>query len=334
MEERDTGIYLFGPTVQSGMRWAPVALYRDGKRLILHVEHWTDNGPRRKNIPGRNAYLLNLGSLTAGTYELQVVWREFFFQHNRDRASGLEQYELRATRRAGLTFHVGSGDTIVPVTDTRLWEKDFKPVDTTSEARGTYRQVPRFWTARLDTSGNADAVPKPGLRIGSLEYGAFSGELNDLTEYAALCGKLAPPARRKQTYAVILGQPVDTGDTMLLREVKWKGREVVLRVEVWTDSRRRLQNTRHTPLLIAAVGHRFFPPAGLREYTARVEWVWYHGPSGEGPYKVDKHRTACLKKTTVTEAKFKVAGSSEKRAPLPSLPPQPEVQPQPVEDIF
>lgn len=265
--DRATLVYLVGPMLNSGESWAPVALSRKGNTITLELESWTDDGPRRRNIPARNAYLLALDTLPIGQYELIVEWKEFLFTYNRDKSTGLEQYAWTGIQKGKLAFEVGGTATgRVPSLEGLAKE------DLPREANREYRQKPFFSVLRVQPGGNLNGIPKPGLRVGATDLVQWLQQKPaNLGDAIQIMQNMAAPAASKQTSAVILGPSLAATDSMILREIAWKGTTCILRVDVWSADKP--EGERTLPVLVGLVGSPYFPPAG-KTYDVEVEWRW------------------------------------------------------------
>jgi hypothetical protein len=262
--DRPTLVYLFGPRLDSNQRWCPVALSRQGNRFTLALESWTDDGPRRRNIPHHDCFLLTLGTLPAGQYELALEWKGFFLTYNRDKSTGLEQYAWTTHKKGKLAFTVADmAAKEVPTLDSLVEEK-LPP-----EAGREYRQMPFFTVLRLQDGGRKD-TPNPGLRVAATDLTQWlarkPANLGDFVQFASA---MPPPVHGKYTGGVILGPMLSANETMTLREIAWRGTTCILRIDVWTSPQPAGERT--WPVLVGLVGNSYFPPAG-KTYDVELDW--------------------------------------------------------------
>jgi hypothetical protein len=133
---------------------------------------------------------------------------------------------------------------------------------------------------------NLNALPAPGLFVGALDFPAWlqtnPTTLSDLPP-------LKMPEPTSAMHAVILGPSLNMGEAMTMREVEWKGKEAIVRVELWQDDGPRLKNIPFWPLLVVPLQPPTKEEAGRvrlapGEYTVRVEWAFLRAPSIGGLY--------------------------------------------------
>ncbi len=277
------GLFLVGPELNSGEAWGPVALTRSGNTLTLLVESWTDNGGRRRNIISRESYFLSLPGLEEGKYELRFVWRGLF----RDASKQREHYAWNTTRAGRIDFTVEKKDaepTAGKVSS--LADADLKLFEPAAADRGRLWQRGSNWFRPLAMGKDLNGLPAPGLFVGALDFPAWlqtnPATLSDLP-------RLAIPEATSSLHAVVLGPPLSTGETMTLREVEWKDKDAIVRVEVWSDDSPRLKNIPFWPLLVVPLS----PPTKVEanrsrlvpgDYTVRVEWSFRRAPGTGGLY--------------------------------------------------
>ncbi len=276
-------IFLLGPELNSAESWGPVALTRSGNTLTLLVESWTDNGGRRRNIISRQAYLLTLPGLEEGQYELRFVWRGLF----RDAAKQREHYAWNSTRAGRMEFRVEKKDAEQTAGKVvRLADPDLKHFEPAAAERGRLWQRTSNWFRPLGQGKNLNGLPAPGLSVGALDFPAWlqtnPTTLSDLP-------RLGVPAATSSLHAVVLGPQLSSGEAMTLREVEWKDKEAILRIELWHDDSPRLKNIPFWPLLVVPLS----PPTKMEadrvrlvpgDYTVRVEWSFRRAPTTGGLY--------------------------------------------------
>lgn len=271
-------LILIGPELNCKEGFNPVLLARDGKKLTLLVETWTDNAGRDKNIPARQVYLLMLGNLEAGKYELQVMWRGLF----RNDAKGMLHYGLSELRFGRSAFTVYGEDDKQAVAG-RLGEEDLKPVAIPAAFKEKRWQVPVHASRDLQEVGNRNGLPAPGLRLGAMDLADWlKKEPKTINDRPSL-GKVHA---NSAVHAEVLGPMLNQGERMMLREVEWQGDEAVLKVDVWRDNRQFRRNVKTWPLLVAPL--KMGDKLEAREYKARIEWTFLRAPGILDVYQVEE----------------------------------------------
>jgi hypothetical protein len=277
-EKAVTGLYLVGPSCNSGEGLWPVELRRRGKTFTLIVESWRDNLDRAENYISRPAHLLNLSAsvpLEAGDYRLEVVLRDFF----RSAEEG-PCYRLRSVQRGVLPFRVLRAGEPAKGAEPELHLRGGLKAEkvNAAEARARWQRpwmgvVEKYW-------GN----PKPcGLRgAGVLE--------RDRSQRAEL-PTLNKPTPSSAVHALVLGPYLNRLEEVTLRSVSWQGRVATLRVEAWRSEEPVARNEPYTPILVVPLdlprdkaGARHALPG---DYTVRVEWVFLRAERLSGPYQVE-----------------------------------------------
>jgi hypothetical protein len=136
---RMTYLHLVGPTRNTGEMFGPIALSRRGNTFTLVVEGWTDNAGRNRNIPTHDSYLIELGDLKAGDYQLDVVWHGLFC--DAPKADNIYRHTQEWT--GTMAFHVaGKDDTPTKEKRPTLEQNQLKTVEVTEEQKKVERQRP------------------------------------------------------------------------------------------------------------------------------------------------------------------------------------------------
>jgi hypothetical protein len=274
-----TAVSLVSFPLNSGQDTGPTLLTRAGNQFTLVVDRWVDNGERRRNIPFRRWHLIPLGSLAAGDYELRLVRREMFM----DTRLSPPLYEFQSAQAEVVPFAVG--DASLP----GLLKGEKPAALTLDRDAATPRwQRPAAQSFSLWGLGNLDAFPAPGLRAGTFDLTAWSAAkpatLADLP-------RLQTPKVQDPVQAVVLGPSLNSGEWLTVREVIWKDKEAVIRVDVWRDDAGRFGNAPYHPLVIVPLQLPKQPDdlsrAVLGKYQVRVEWTLLRAPNNRQPYSVE-----------------------------------------------
>jgi RNA polymerase sigma factor (sigma-70 family) len=277
-----TQVFLVGPTLHEGAACRPAVLTRQDNVFTLVMETWTDNTPRAMNrlkffLP---VTVLSLGQLAASrpeeNYELRIVWRDLY----QDAAKGSLFHECRKQAIGSIRFQVlGAGDPAPKDSKApSLQQKDLKEVEVPAEQRSWLRQ-------RVTDPLKMDLLPEPELNRDAgmeLRVGAFNQDAWRATnpKRSADMPTLTPPPRSSKdpVYAALLGPVLNSGDGMTLREIAYKDRQVILRMDVWRDAGERRRNILQQPLLITPL-----TVPGPGEYKVEVEWTFLRAASHQDP---------------------------------------------------
>ncbi len=275
-------LFLVGPSLNSGEAWGPARLTRAGTTFTLLLEGWTDDGPRRRNVPSRALYALNLGQLNGGNYDLHIVWRTMLAETGKtaplSRIQSVKTGQLRFSVSRAITAIPKPGDGLGHLST--LKESGFRAREVAPEDGKRLWQKPVSWERQLDGGGQLRGLPAPGLSVGTFDLVRW------LASQPMNLGNLPPlqqPASGQPTYAVILGPTLNTGEWLTLRDIQWQDRQAVIRVDLWRDNEGRRQNITSSPLLIVPLWN----PAGLLpggKYTVKVEWSLLRAVNNREPY--------------------------------------------------
>jgi hypothetical protein len=281
-------VFLVGPVLNGGEAWGPARLLREGNNFTLRLEGWRDDAPRRRNVPARSLYVVDLGELPAGKYDLDVVWRTMFAET----AKTAPLSRLQSVKKGRLQFDVSRALTKVPRPGDglgdlpMLQEKDLQKCDLTADETRSLWQRPVCWQRQLAPPTIGGRAPQ-GLRVGTF----------DLTRWLASNPKavgdmpeLASPGANQLTYALILGPQLNSGEWMTLREVQWQDNQATLTVDLWRDNAPRYGNVPTCPLLIVPLRS---PSIGLPagDYTIKVRGGFLWAPNMGGPYRLEEDKS-------------------------------------------
>jgi len=277
-------LFLVGPSLSSGQQWAPSRLSLEGQTYTLQMDCWTDDGPRRRNVPSRFAYALDLGELRAGPYEIQILWRDFFAETGQT----APMYRLRSLKTARLKFSViralvgvpGPGQEQAALVGVK--EKDFQTREV--PAGKSLWQRPICWQRPMDWNALRSGLPAAGLSVGSFNLAAW---LPAKLTQAVNLPPLEAPSADKPAYAVILGPQLNTGEWLTLREVEWQDKRAVLRLDLWRDNEVRKQNQVGSPILVAPLGE-LVGRLAAGEFTVESQWSLLRAPTNRDPYLPEK----------------------------------------------
>ncbi len=287
--DQPAALLLAGPSLNSGEFWAPAELSVDAakKTITVVAEEWTDNGGRKRNVTGRNLFLLNLGKLAAGQWELRVHVRKLFC----NRMAEQQFYTLHQMQVATGKILVGKDvqDLLPPVIELKDLALDLNQAALLAEAKGRQWQRPN-WGGEMVEREMAVA------HAAQVRVGNFDGH-NEKAVAEFLLGVEQAAHREeegnggplvvvgKTAYAVVVG-PMPEGNSseqITLREAVWQGDTLTLKVELWRMFSRGLL-ARPWPLVIAAIETPKPAPAG---YTVKVEWASYAASEPGGLYLPD-----------------------------------------------
>jgi len=236
----ETLLVLAGPVLNTGELWQPSALERKGNTFTLSVDAWTDNGPRRKNAPGRNAFVLSLGQLPVGEYSLVVHARALLWDFGLNR----EVYSVTWAGVMGdIRFSVaeGAGNGLAATLE---W--DGSKLKQPEQLRQLLYQRPRCLTTQ-GRLGESNGVPKlPYVQVGTFDFAKWLKAQNG----AAVLPQVEPPSLTGPIYVVIFAEEMNSYEWLSLGEVAWQGNEVTIRVDAWRDSGQRDKNVPFHPLLV------------------------------------------------------------------------------------
>lgn len=264
-------VFLVGPWLNSGERWEPTSLSREGNTFTLVITSWRDNGPRRRNVPMRPTVLLSLGEVAAGDYVLAITYRGMFL----DVEAKQSRYGMNDLQHGDLPFHVlatpeaGGGPVTLPQGALRVAAIERTQPNAQRPYAGVYRLGMR--------EGEA---PAP-----LVQAGAF-----DLAGWARTEGgpdappTLEPPGDRGAICACVTGPRMNSMEWVSLASATWTDEGVRLVVEVWRDEGDRDKNIQYTPLLVVPLDR----PATAGTYRVDVEWTTLIAPQPGGLYRA-KH---------------------------------------------
>lgn len=303
-EGRNVHVHLVGPRRNSGEWWVPVALTRQDSTFTLLVESWNDNRPRFRNVPAYDHHLLALGTLPAGDYDLKIVWRSLFDDHEKG-----QYYRYTQQREGTLRFRVAKADAKLQGKLPSMEAGELKEVDLPKALKELGRQGAvlneQHW---VPDNLKGDDRPKAfDLRIGTFDYNAWAKgrELKETT-----MPRLEAPRSDAQVYALPVGPELKEYQQMTLRGIAWEGKKAILQVDVWLDNEKRTEGAKGEGRRLAPkyllLGLRppshnpFQPPASAApgEYEVEVEWSVLRAETRKGPYKLEESKRS--------QAKFKV----------------------------
>lgn len=261
-------VFLVGPWLNSGERWEPTKLSREGNTFTLVITSWRDNGPRRRNAPMKPTVLMSLGEVAAGDYELAITYRGMFLNVEKQQP----QYGMDALHHGTLPFHVVA----------------------TPDAGGAPATLPQgaLRVAAIErTQPNAQrpyaGVYRLGIRQGEAPAPLVQAGAFDLAGWAQTDGgpdappTLESPGDREAIYACVTGPRMNSMEWVSLASATWTDEGVQLVVEIWRDEGDRDKNIPCTPLLVVPLDR----PATAGTYRVDVEWVTLIAPQPGGLYR-------------------------------------------------
>ena len=250
----------------------PVTLSRQGNTFHLVVEEWrSPNGIFNHNVPVNRCHVLELGTLAAGAYELQIERRVF-----NERGQLHARYQWDSVTSAPVAFNVVDG-AAEPVESVLEWKSGALP----AEAKDTRRQLPAMLAYPVYPGFGNNPLPKVGLSVGAFDFSAWAKttfwELKNLPV-------LGPAKKGQPVYASIVGPRVNSDEYMTLREVRWSGTHATLVVELWRDTGDRIKNIPFFPALLVPLDLRDETNDEAGEITVSVEWVALRAKVPNGAY--------------------------------------------------
>ena len=244
----DTLVLLVGPVLDSGKEWMPMEISREKNTFTLIVEKWTDCWLRSKNIAHAPSYLLSLGTLPEGNYELNLEVREINNDGNGYQPNTIENGSIKFSVKDAPNSKVAS------LAASTLIEKKAPRA-----ALASVRETMIFLTGQLAAT-RKDV--NPGVENGCFDFYKWSHSV------AVVEPRLEPFVSGKWVATRIVGPTLSDGEWMNLREIKWQNNTATLCVEVWTGNGLNRQNFQFFPVLIASLGH----PKG-DSVNIKVEWT-------------------------------------------------------------
>ena len=261
----------------------PAAITKIGNEIILELESWIDNAPGSSNH-GQSSYVLSLGALAEGMYDLHVHWKKF----TRD---GGTLYEYTGLQNGKVAFEVHAG--VVNVSIPALLTQNLKSTDVPANTGVKYLEP----SPKIMDLGLSQGPYKEGLWAGAAEpkawtqprppfgYGNLEGVIQGL--------KTSRP--NLDTYAFLFCPGFSSECALTLREVVCEKKMITLRVEPWirifntygglpngATQKATLSVKLATPsLMIVNMGCL---PAG--EYRVKVEWNGLEN-AGAGQFRVN-----------------------------------------------
>jgi hypothetical protein len=289
---RAAWLFVVSDALNTGETAEIVRLTRQGNQFTLTAVAYRDDGERRKNIPALHTFLIPLGHLDAGEYEVRVVWCGLLQKmHALEDGQPDPCSRLDGRKEGRLSF------TVLRKEDA---EPDFVPA-----LRGDALKAPlvavdeqsRCWQRPI-ADDSSIVRPNEIAHPNGLQVGRYVG---DRPGASRTLGKVEPVKAAEPVSAVIVGPRLNSGEKMVLREVEWKGKEAILRVDLWRDHGPRDKNIVSTANLVAALN---LPPRpdgkpgehAVGEYKVRVEWTLLRAPNLGEPYVVEDPNSAEVKK--------------------------------------
>jgi RNA polymerase sigma factor (sigma-70 family) len=291
---KETSFVLVGPQLNSGEAWQPFALMRRDNVLTLVMESWTDDRPRRKNVPAHDIHQLSLGQLPAGDYELRFIWRDLFNEYEKT-----PYYRCRKISTGRLRFSVVPADAPPPkkFAPDVLEAKELKEAEPSAAERERPRQRLNGTVEHgLRFDLNQQARP-PEVLAGTFDWVKWQ---QTKPVRVADIPVLAAPTPTDPLYAAVVGPVLQNAEWIHLREIVWKDRRAILYVDVWQDDGERLRNLNVQPLIVTTleapkrtVDGKSMAVAGA--YQIDVEWTYLRPPKPKQPYAVKDRKTSTVK---------------------------------------
>lgn len=270
-----TLVFLRGPQLDRGQDWGPDWITVQGRIVTVAVSAWLDDRPRFKNIPFTRNFVLSLGRLKAGEYELRLESRSMM-EHDGTTGYRLEGLGNRSTR-----FTVDAAGEPArwdePPSRAVIAAQDLTPGQVRESEAARLWQRPRFAFRGWWLTSALDWTP-PGVECGGVELDAWLK--SDL--YGAAIPPVKPPASGTPVCARLVGSVLYGGEWAEVREVSWAGPEATLHVDVWCSQSADREKRIHRPILVVPL-ERAAPGAKVR-----VEWHIFNGMPGAGYVDVQR----------------------------------------------
>ncbi len=258
-----TSVIAVSPVLNSGENANVVSVTRDKNVFTLHMDVWEDQSfPRGKNIIHRKAFQVSLGKLEVGEYEFRLVQRHLHMD-----GETKPWYKLKSESAGSVKFRVTNPEDAIKTAAVLLAEEKLSEVKD-APGLGTYRQYPEYEPKVVPSGLPADMVA-PRVEAGTADFKSWQGsnplKLENLP-------KLHAPEKGDPVYLTILGPSRNAGEGLTLREIEWKDKEAIVRVDLWHDSGARYGNVITTPYLVIPL---HAPPG---DYRIKVEWTFLLAP--------------------------------------------------------
>ena len=272
---------LKGPDLNSGESWDPAELTLQGFVLTLKLDHWTSDADRRRNALTHPAYLLSLGSLPAGEYLLQVTVRTLLEQTSgHGRTTPASRVSATSTGKLPFTVHPKT-ESVEGVAASSLGLGALVEEKVPNDGAGSVYQRPMSVMRRAPVI----SLVMGQSSVGGHVHGVFAGTL-DLARFIDQTGSgwmkdgdwpiLGKPRARDSVVAGLVGPTCQTGEWISLASVEWKGRNVILHLDSWTDTFARDKSYLFIPILFIPLT----PPADAARDTGvevgSIEVSWTH----------------------------------------------------------
>jgi hypothetical protein len=268
------------------------------------MDVWQDDFDRKENSPFRKAIQLSLGKLNEGEYEFRTVHRHMLMD-----AKTQPWYQFKSELAGSVEFRVTNPEDEIKTKAVLLEEQALREPKEKPKEMGSFRQIPvgeaavftpgkpgiptdlRQWVQRPpDIRDSPPLAPgkgelQPGMAVGTFDWQKWTARgpiaLDNLPQFG-------PLAASTPAYVSILSPPLNSGETMTLREIRWKDKEAILYVDVWRDSLPRAENAISVHHLLVplqtpgkSVDGKWQTAPG--DYRFKVEWTVLLAPNAAGP---------------------------------------------------
>jgi hypothetical protein len=210
-----------------------------------------------------------------GEYEFRFVQRHMLKESDKM----LPWHEFKAETAGSVAFRVTNPEDATKAVS--LNEDAVRPVKEKPKEIGTLRQYPACETKTI-ASGIPTKKPVPMLpEVPHLEVGTFDLKkwLESKPRSFADLPELRPADKGDPIYLTLLGPWQTTGWSVNLREIEWKDKDAIIRVDFWGDNGARLLNVNH-PSVNCLVIPLKAPPG---DYHVKVEWTFLNAAQFPSP---------------------------------------------------
>jgi RNA polymerase sigma factor (sigma-70 family) len=275
------------PALRFDEFWEPTRVFYNGKRAFtLVIESWRVADFRNFSPEHQSVRVISLGKWKAGSYSLTIRVRDLYIDWLASKMKkSPEFYGEHGWREITVEFVVAETDTpdeagnVTIIRANRLSE---------SQGNGKFYQNPfgPVFPGPLGTpkvhyfkfDGMKDDLPKPGYTV------VGSCDPADLMKSPTIMQNRetfpwSPPEEGKPVYVRVEG-PILVNGRMNLREIEWKGRRVILRVDLWQDNFKKPTDFIRLPILVVPLSPAGFAD-GPGQYEVQVEWNLLYDKDGK-----------------------------------------------------
>ncbi len=260
---RRTVVLLAAPLLNIRSSWMPDAITIKDKVITLEVTAWDGDasGNTRKNFDRRTAYLLSLTALPPGDYT--------FFLHCTHLAEQPDHRYLPADAEdASTPFTIAAADGKVSAPAT-IAESALKRSEVATTQPLATRMPPRHWARNHSLATSTD----PAFAVGTLDAYKMMEDYRETAVLAPPRLQVNPTAEyASENFVALINPRIESGDFIRLRDVEFRGQDIVINAEYWQDMAPRAAVVPQSPFLLIPF---YFVPKGRHNIT--LQWHAYQG---------------------------------------------------------